>query len=28
MELANVSNCPNEDSVDEGAQTEALDAVR
>ena len=28
VELANISHCPNEDSVDEGAQTEALDAVR
>ncbi|PWA76351.1 hypothetical protein CTI12_AA236060 [Artemisia annua] len=28
MELTNTSHCPNEDSVDEGAQTEALDAVR
>ncbi|GKD68542.1 hypothetical protein Tco_1322632, partial [Tanacetum coccineum] len=28
MELAYVSHCPNEDSVDEGAQVEALDAVK
>ena len=28
VELANISHCPNEDSVDEGAQTEALDAVK
>ncbi|PWA87235.1 hypothetical protein CTI12_AA072590 [Artemisia annua] len=28
VELANASHCANEDSVDEGAQTEALDAAR
>ncbi|PWA53232.1 protein DETOXIFICATION 49 [Artemisia annua] len=28
VDLANASHCPNEDSVDEGAQTEALDAAR
>ncbi|GJT61636.1 hypothetical protein Tco_1005169 [Tanacetum coccineum] len=28
QEKLNVSNCPNEDSVDEGAQTEAPNAVR
>ena len=28
VELANISHCPNEDSVDEGGQTEALDVVR